>query len=583
MYVSRVRLLRFRGFSEQEILPGRHAVVVGEPRAGSTDLITALCRVLDPASARNPDLADVHRPLPELANDDEAAITEVEVTLLGLGEALEQDLHDRLELIDPQTGLPAGPNRSDEAVLGIRLLYRLIFDERVGDPEHTWEYPKNGDRAPRAERLTLGTVVIGPGAPLQLRAGALFRRLLTDLDEGTMNISLQTLADDVAATTGKLADLKVVSQALARVLEDGVGGLLGLRSDPDDNDHYEKVIGFSTGDGSVEALLRRLQAALTLDDSGALPVPAHGTTATAVLTVAEAMAAADLPGAVVLADNFGDGLDAGSAEYLAALLRRKSGQVWLSTRRPEVVRAFEATEVLRLTHSHGRRRHHQLPATTDKKERLARRPLHALLMPAMTNVTVALLEGPHDLEALTAAAARRMRRNGIAPPAAHRVHLAANLLEGGKSQLPKLARVARQLGYHVRVVIDSDKPGEDADLHAELVALAEQVIVLPERTAIERALVAGVPTGALREAAEALRDVYGLSIDLEGTPDVDLGKAIAKQIKKPNLHQQFIEALPDGVMPPLVEQLLDTLSAPPTTEVLIELPAPEDPASEDPS
>ncbi|MCW2913170.1 MAG: hypothetical protein JWN52_1238 [Actinomycetia bacterium] len=56
------------------------------------------------------------------------------------------------------------------------------------------------------------------------------------------------------------------------------------------------------------------------------------------------MVAADLPGAVVLADDFGDGLDAGAAEYLAALLRRKSGQAWLGTRRPEVVRAFEATE-----------------------------------------------------------------------------------------------------------------------------------------------------------------------------------------------------------------------------------------------
>jgi putative ATP-dependent endonuclease of OLD family len=580
MYVSRVRLLRFRGFTEQEILPRRHAVVVGEPRAGCTDLITALRRVLDPGSVRNPDLSDVHRPLPDDAEDGEPAVTEVEVTLLGLGERLEQYLHDRLELVDPQTGLPAGSDRSHEAVLGVRLLYRLTFDEQVGEPEHLWMYPKSGDRAPRVERLALAAVVIGPGAPLQLRTGALFRRLIAELDEGTIKTALETLADDVATATGKLADLKTVRQALVRVLDDGVGGLLGLPSDLDD-DVPDQVIGFGAGDGSVEALLRRLQATLALDDAGTLPVAGHGTTATTVLAVAEAMAAADLPGAVVLADDFGDGLDAGAAEYLAALLRRKSGQVWLATRRPEVVRAFEVTEVLRLTRSHGQRRHHQLPPAIDRKERLARRPLHALLMPAMTNVTVGLLEGPHDLEALTAGAARRLRQAGIAPPAAYRVHLAANLLEGGKDQLPKLARLARQLGFHVRVVLDNDKPGTDSDLRAELAGLAEQVIVLPMRTAIERALVAGVPASALRQAAQALRDVYGLKIDIDGLADDELGKAIAKEIKKPNLHQQFLEALPEGVTPPLVEQILDTLSAPPLSNVLVELPAPQAPTPEE--
>lgn len=49
-------------------------------------------------------------------------------------------------------------------------------------------------------------------------------------------------------------------------------------------------------------------------------------------------------------------LDAASAEYLAARLRRRAGQVWLLTRQPEVPGAFEADELLRLTRSSGRRR-----------------------------------------------------------------------------------------------------------------------------------------------------------------------------------------------------------------------------------
>jgi putative ATP-dependent endonuclease of the OLD family len=143
-----------------------------------------------------------------------------------------------------------------------------------------------------------------------------------------------------------------------------------------------------------------------------------------VLAVAEAMTAADIAGAVVLADDFGDDLDAASGEFLAAVLRRTGGQVWLSTRHPEVVRAFDPTEVLRLTRSHGERRRRQLAATTDKKARFARRQLH-LLLPTMTTRSVALLEGPHDLEGYSAVAERRLRDSGTLPPTAYGVRMIA--------------------------------------------------------------------------------------------------------------------------------------------------------------
>ena len=57
MRVARVRLHLFRGYAEQVISPARHAVVVGEPRAGRSDLIMGLRRALDPRSwSRTPDL-----------------------------------------------------------------------------------------------------------------------------------------------------------------------------------------------------------------------------------------------------------------------------------------------------------------------------------------------------------------------------------------------------------------------------------------------------------------------------------------------------------------------------------------------
>ncbi|MGW7519533.1 hypothetical protein ACWGJ2_28465 [Streptomyces sp. NPDC054796] len=574
VYVCRVSLRRFRGFTEAEIVPQGHAVLVGEPRAGRSDLIAALRRVLDPRAGAAPNLDDVQRPFPELAEDEVMPATEVEVTLLGLGSELEQDLYDRLELIDVASGLPADEAAASTAQLGVRLRYRLTYDERVGDPEHAWEYPKTERRVPRGERLALAAVVIGPGTPLQLRSGAGFRRMVSDLDGDELATALKSLAAETSVAFGALADVKAVQESIRSVLHQGAAQLLELSS----TDHPERTVGFVTDDGSVEALLRRLQPSVSFDEGvGALPLSLHGSSAAGVLRVAEAMVTADLDGAIVLSDDFGDDVDAGAAEYLAALLRRRSGQVWLSTRRPDVVRAFEPTEVLRLTRSHGVRRQHQLAPSTDRKERLARRQLHQLLIPAMTTRVVALLEGPHDQEALSAVAQRRLDEDGVAPPSAHGIRLAApGLADGGKNQLPKLASLAADLGFHVRIVVDNDKPGEDIDLIAELVTLAEQVIRFPERTAIERALVRGLSAETLRSAMQEVKEVYGLSADFASLPDADVEKEAARQLKqKGGLHHPFVDALPEHTVPPLIAAVLDALSAGPSGGVLLELDNPQ--------
>lgn len=240
-----------------------------------------------------------------------------------------------------------------------------------------------------------------------------------------------------------------------------------------------------------------------------------------------------------------------------------------------MARAFDPAEVLRLTRSHGGRQHHQLAATTDRKIRLARRQLHLLLLPAMTTRSVALLEGAHDLEGYSAVAQRRMRDSGDLPPAAYGVRMVAPLGDGGKDQIPKLARLAADLGFHVRVVLDSDKPGSDAGLIAELHGLAEQIIRLPERTSVERALTRGLQAAALRAALAAINDLYGLGLDIDDAGDGDLGGLITKQLKqKGGLHQPFVDALPDGTIPPLAAAVLDTLTQPPGPAVLVELPNP---------
>src|SRR5260221_511419 len=83
----------------------------------------------------------------------------------------------------------------------------------------------------------------------------------------------------------------------------------------------------------------------------------------------------------------------------------------------------------------------------------------------------------------------RLREHGTLPPTAYGVRMIApGAAEGGKSYLPKLARLAGELGFHIRVVVDNDKPESDGGLIAELAGVCEQVVHLPERTSVERAL-----------------------------------------------------------------------------------------------
>jgi hypothetical protein len=495
----------------------------------------------------------------------------VEVTLLDLGEAAEQELEDRLELIDPKTGQPADTERADAAAMGLRLCYRLRHDPTSETSEHWVEYAATGTRAPRAERELVGAIALDRAAPLQLRAEGLFRRLVAGLDEDDLVAALASFRSDLATATDKLAETAAFQETIKEVLDAGPSRLLGMAGATPADD-----VGFVAEDGTISGVLRSIQPTLTLDDAGSLPLPAHGSTATGVLAAAEAIVFADRPGAIVLGDDFGDDLDAASAEFLAARLRRGSGQVWLSTRRPEVARAFRAEELIRLTRSHGQRQHHQLAATTDRKARAARRHLHTLLLPAMTARTVAILEGPHDLDGYSAVADRQLHRSGIAPPAAYGARLVpAGLGDGGKEQIPKLARLARELGFHVRVVLDNDKPGSDTDLVTELTSLVEQVVRLPERTSVERALVAGVDEARLRAALGRVVSEYGLPIDVSKITTAELEANTVGVLKqKGGLHRPFVEALPRGDMPPLATKVLKALKGLPASDVLVKIPAP---------
>lgn len=580
MRIARVQITRFRGFESFVFLPGEHVVVVGEPRAGRSDLVAALRRVMEPRSVMvRPSEWDVFRPLPEppaLADDQEETATpstSVEISLLELADETEQVLQDRLELLSPTTGKLADRDENEDAELGIRLRYCLQYDADEEQLQHWIEYPKSGARVPRIERELLRAFILDRNPPLQLRAEGALRRLASEPDPDALSETLREFAENIGEATQTLAESDEVQAALKLVAQHGAGRLLELG--PSDS---TTAIGFTAEDGSLAALLRAVQPTLDLDSAGALPLSAHGSTTAAILAAAEASAAARTGDAIVIADDFGDELDAASGEYLAARLRRRAGQLWLTTRQAEVPRAFEATELLRLTRSSGRRQAFRLNENPDRKERLRRRHLFTLLGPAISARTVVLLEGPHDMETYTTVSRRQFRYESKAPLSAFGMRLvpaSAGGREGGKQEMPKFAKLAAELGLAVRIVLDHDKPGTDQCLIDELCEIAEMVVRLPERAAVERAIVDGLSSQELRKCLDSINDDHDLKLDVASIDDSDIAEKCVWALKqKGGLHRALIEALPHGTTPPLAAAVLKQLKASAPADPLIILDTP---------
>jgi hypothetical protein len=316
--------------------------------------------------------------------------------------------------------------------------------------------------------------------------------------------ALRTMASGMDELSAKFSTAPAVVDSLEAVLGP-------VRPALDVTEPAGEVLRFLPEGGSVTGLLRALQPVVNLnDDGGFLPLRRHGSTTAGLLSLAELLAAVGHADAVVALDDFGDNLDTASAERLAGLLRRKVGQLWLSTRRPETARSFAPDELVRLSRSTPGRGAHHGRVPTGRAERLAARHL----LPAMTARAVAVCEGTHDSAALTALAERLDRERGVAPPSAHRVRL-----------------------------LDADGI----------------VVRLPHRTAIERALTDGVPASALVAALRQLEVVYGLRLprDLDRADEATVRNVAMRQLKDSNgLHAEFVAALPAGSLPPLATRLL---------------------------
>lgn len=562
MRVLRCSVANFRGFEHIEIVPRGHVVLVGEPRAGRSDLLAALAKVFEADAARM-DEFDFH-------NSDVSKDVEIEVIVGNLGQTLEQRFLDRLEFWDQSTstlieGVADPGALPADAGPVLRLAYRARWDRDEERSDQTVYWAKGSDpstddlrRIPRDDRAALPFLRLAAGRPLSLAARGLLRSSLAAGDADAIADALREMTEDIEGLTTRLTGIDAVSEALETVLAT-------LRPYAAVDTPIDEMVRFLPEDGSLSGLLRSLSPAIDLGDKmGRLPLARHGSTTVAQVMTGEVIAAASQSDAVVAIDDFGDGLDAASAQRLASLLRQKAGQVWLSTRRPEAARGFDNEELVRLARAQpgaapGRAVHYgKIPQS--RAERVATRELHRQILPAMTARALLVGEGPHDSAAYEALAERLDAEHSVLPPEAYGIRIIdAGSTDGGIGKVAHIAELARGLGFRVVALIDYDRDeAVAASSLAAVQAAADAVVRLPRGDAIESALLTGVPDADIVAALHDLGRSYVLPLAAgwEVLTGADLTAIAIPALKSNNgLHAPFVRALA-GPLPPLAGQAL---------------------------
>lgn len=566
MHLTKLRAVDFRGWKDLDLRPRGHVLVVGEPRAGRSDIVAALRRVLDPRSTRSqPSTADIRQFFVTGGPAGNTSVVlapyaEVEVTLANLPNDVEQEADGALEPLLADGTVDLSGNAGPAAPLGLRLAYRVSYDAATDSVEHRVYYPILSDpatdkfiRVPTAVRTLLPVVFLDSARPLQLRAEGVLRRLVSDNDPVLSAAALHDLKSEVVAAASTLSANAAIEGVLDALVDaSGPARRLG------DGPVTAKDIQFLPEDGSLAGLLRSFQPVLRLDDAGLLPMDSHGSTTAAVLSAAEALLlASSTTGAMIVGDDLGEGLDGPTTEHLANALRGGAAQVWLTTRRADAAQAFETAEIVRLTRHSGTRKVHQVDPPADRKEAGLHRHIQGQLLPALTATTVAVLEGRHDLSALSAADRRRMPPD--LPLAAHGIRLisADTGSGGGTSQIPQVAKLARQLGYRVVALVDGDPAKHSAAVLTEIENECDALVRLPDDMAIERAILAGATAAQIRTAAAVFPD-YGQPDPTLNKLDEDVPNAVMKLLHSKGLHEQFLSALLEetGTLPPVVVNAL---------------------------
>ncbi|MEV6851227.1 hypothetical protein [Actinoplanes sp. NPDC051411] len=158
---------------------------------------------------------------------------------------------------------------------------------------------------------------------------------------------------------------------------------------------------------------------------------------------------------------------------------------------------------------------------------------------------MAIAEGPHDVAAY--AAVDRLRLPAALPVSAFGVRIVcATGGDGGITVIPHVAELGRDLGFRVIALIDHDKPHHQSGTELKAVVNARDVVIrLPEKVAIEKAVLYGVPMDTVRAATAAVTDLLGISDPADGKADDTALNAVVSALHSSSFHEQLVDAAID--------------------------------------
>jgi hypothetical protein len=556
--IRHIRIENFRGFMAFEAPLRAHAVLVGEPGAGRSDLIEALIRTLDPESLRGHRGADL-----DLHGLDRSRAAVVEVTIGDLSESVRSALFNQLEFWDRQsetlaTTMPAGaapdPDKHESVV---RFAYRLeIADDQ---PAEVVYYPKFADPSrgnyPRVRNNERSLIPFFwqrglSTRPLDLAGRGELRGLIDRQSGEDFGDSVDRFMGAVETAAADFSSQERVAAALQALLVP----LRAVRRF-DETRSGAELIRFLPEGGAPSGLLRSLAAAITLLDSpDYFPAVRQGATLLAALRGGALHAAVTaVEGAIVAIDDFGGEFDPYLARHLAAELRRSARQLIVSTHAPSVASAFATEEIVRLHRAAGVRRAARATVPTTRRDRISARYLTSPLVDAFNASAVAIVEGHHDRMGYSALAERAVALGRLNSLDASGI----TFVEAeGDGEAPKIARAARELGIFAIVVLDNDRGGAaatDDDVQA-CMAAADAVVRLPPRMAVEELLLDGVPDSELVRAFTELEQAFGdlaLPANWDRLPSTDLRRLLARTLhnRPGSLHASYVWELDEAELP----------------------------------
>lgn len=561
MRIRRIRIERYRGIQDLELLPRERTVLLGPNNAGKSTVLEALDLLLHSGLGRA-------RPSPteiDYFNRDPTAGFTVEAVLGDLPTPFRAETRDHLEGWNGEAQLlqPEPDGDGVEPVVRVRVRGTSDFDLI-----HEFSKEESGGArfSPRL-RTQIAWVFDGrfrePHRQLNFFQGGLLERLFADADLDPAVAKLIEALGQGAEDVNSDAAVSVVLEALAGDLQQ-----VGLLAP-------EQLPSFEVGSVSRRELLQSLRLALPSNDTR-IPVSRHGRGAQRLLLAAILLRLATGSNQAVIGgfEEPEEALEPLRQQQLAHMLcglAADGGQVFVVTHSPEIARAFLLDDLVLLDPDPGKpprvlSKDLTLPVRQKYERWLDRAVVRALFARAAL-----LVEGPGDravAEAFWRALAKPGAEEG-AGPLVPPEQLGIDIVNcEGSPEMPMMARLLNEAGKRVAAWVEMDRPDDLAKLrdgrHCSLLVLHDATV---GRQNLEQALAWSTSLPALVKALDDLATSRGYSWDEQREHLVSSSQGVAQSkrdvMKESGSITDLFDALEEAEARALIAQVLATKTVSP--------------------